>query len=287
MIYAIVNRKGGVGKTTTAVHLAHGLTLKLRGESGANAPQGERPPRVLLLDMDPQGNCAAALGIDPGDRCLSDLLAGRATLRDVIIADTPRERGGTGRPGLFLVPATERLVDVTEELLIRDFQSYRRGKAEGGGLDDVLLDRLGNLRDAFAHIVIDCPPSLGSLTINSLTAADSVLVPMQCEYFALEGLAQLVQTIRKVKKTLNRDLFIEGLLLTMYDRRNRLTHSVASEIQNHFGDQVYKTVIPRNVRLSESPSHGQTIIEYDANCSGAKAYRQLGGEFLKRARAEA
>ncbi len=155
------------------------------------------------------------------------------------------------------------------------------------GRELTLRNALREPKRRYDVILIDCPPSLGILTINSLTAADSVLVPMQCEYFALEGLAQLVQTIRKVKKTLNRDLFIEGLLLTMYDRRNRLTHSVASEIQNHFGDQVYKTVIPRNVRLSESPSHGQTIIEYDANCSGAKAYRQLGGEFLKRARAEA
>jgi chromosome partitioning protein len=143
------------------------------------------------------------------------------------------------------------------------------------------------VRESFHYILIDCPPSLGMLTINCLTAADSVLIPLQCEYFAMEGLAQLITTIRKVKKTLNRDLFIEGLLLTMYDRRNRLTHSVATEIQKHFGDQVYRTVIPRNVRLSESPSHGQTILEYDPGCPGAKAYKELGSEFLKRARGRA
>ena len=143
------------------------------------------------------------------------------------------------------------------------------------------------IRDLYQYVLIDCPPSLGILTINSLTAADSVLIPLQCEYFALEGLAQLIQTIRKVKKNLNRELFIEGLLLTMYDRRNRLTHSVATEIRNHFGEQVYKTVIPRNVRLSESPSHGQTIMEYDISCSGAKAYKSLGNEFLKRTKGEA
>ena len=142
------------------------------------------------------------------------------------------------------------------------------------------------MKGDYHYIFIDCPPSLGLLTINSLTAADSVLIPMQCEYFALEGLAQLIQTIRKVKKNFNHGLYIEGLLLTMYDRRNRLTHSVASEIQSHFGEQVYRTVIPRNVRLSESPSHGQTILEYDASCSGAKAYKALSNEFLKRVTAE-
>ena len=140
------------------------------------------------------------------------------------------------------------------------------------------------MRNQYDFIIIDCPPSLGLLTINGLTAADSVLIPMQCEYFALEGLAQLVATIRKVKKSLNRGLYIEGLLMSMYDKRNRLTHQVAGEIQKHFGDQVFKTVIPRNVRLSESPSHGKTIIEYDRSCPGAKAFIKLGNEFLKRNR---
>ena len=140
------------------------------------------------------------------------------------------------------------------------------------------------VRDSYHFIIIDCPPSLGLLTINGLTAADSVLIPLQCEYFALEGLALLVSTIRKVKKSLNRGLYIEGLLLTMFDRRNRLTHQVAEEIQAHFGKLVYKNVIPRNVRLSESPSHGKTILEYDKNCTGAKAYVKFGNEFLRRSK---
>lgn len=138
------------------------------------------------------------------------------------------------------------------------------------------------VQDDFDYIFIDCPPSLGLLTVNSLTAAHSVLIPMQCEYFALEGLSQLISTIRSVKKSLNKTLFIEGLLLTMFDRRNRLTFQVAEEIQKHFGDQVFKTVIPRNVRLSESPSHGQSVIEYDIKSSGAKAYINLTNEFIRR-----
>jgi len=140
------------------------------------------------------------------------------------------------------------------------------------------------VRDRYHYIIIDCPPSLGLLTINSLTAADSVLIPMQCEYFALEGLAQLIETIRKVKKSLNRGLYIEGLLLTMYDRRNRLTHQVAAEIKKHFNNKVFNTIIPRNVRLSESPSHGKTILEYDRSCPGAKAYIKLGNELIRRSR---
>ncbi len=170
-----------MGKTTTAVTLAHGLARKLRA-NGSAAPPG----RVLLLDMDPQGNCAAALGLDPGGRCISDLLAGRATLRDVVIPDTPRQRGGTGRPGLFLIPASERLVDVTEELLIRDFQAFRRGRGEAnGGLDDVLLDRLGPLRDAFAYIVIDCPPSFGMYPFSTAVNAGRTVVVPRADDFGL------------------------------------------------------------------------------------------------------
>lgn len=254
-IVALANQKGGVGKTTTALNLA--AVLASRGK------------KVLLVDSDPQGNASSGVGVfrTSEDRNIYSCYTGAKEARDCILP--------TGQKNLFILPASIDLVGVEIELISQEQREKR------------LKQILRPLRESYHYILIDCPPSLGILTINSLTAADSVLVPMQCEYFALEGLAQLVQTIRKVKKTLNRDLFIEGLLLTMYDRRNRLTHSVASEIQNHFGNQVYKTVIPRNVRLSESPSHGQTIIEYDANCSGAKAYRQLGGEFLKRARAEA
>lgn len=148
----------------------------------------------------------------------------------------------------------------------------------------VLKKLLEPVEDDFDYIFIDCPPSLGLLTVNSLTAAHSVLIPMQCEYFALEGLSQLISTIRSVKKSLNKTLFIEGLLLTMFDKRNRLTFQVAEEIQKHFGDQVFKTVIPRNVRLSESPSHGQSVIEYDIKSSGAKAYINLTNEFIRRQR---
>ena len=254
-IVALANQKGGVGKTTTALNLAAVLAAKGK--------------KVLLVDSDPQGNASSGVGVfrTSEDRNIYSCYTGTKEAADCILP--------TGQKNLFILPASIDLVGVEVELIHQEQREKR------------LKHILRPLRESYHYILIDCPPSLGLLTINSLTAADSVLIPMQCEYFALEGLAQLVQTIRKVKKTLNRGLFIEGLLLTMYDRRNRLTHSVASEIQNHFSDQVYKTVIPRNVRLSESPSHGQTIIEYDANCSGAKAYRQLGGEFLKRARAEA
>jgi len=277
MIYAIVNRKGGVGKTTTAVHLAHGLTLKLRGESGANAPQGERPPRVLLLDMDPQGNCAAALGIDPGDRCLSDLLAGRATLRDVIIADTPRERGGTGRPGLFLVPATERLVDVTEELLIRDFQSYRRGKAEGGGLDDVLLDRLGNLRDAFAHIVIDCPPSLGSLTTAVYRFADRAVVPVRTAMLDAAGAAQHTALINELQAD-GLPIQVSLILPTFFEPRQVLARQIYQDLVEKFGrSRVAVPVIQSVVVQQAQAAGGQTLFEYPpaADSPATAAYLRL------------
>jgi chromosome partitioning protein len=180
----------------------------------------------------------------------------------------------TNLKNLSVLPASIDLVGVEVELIDRDNREKQ------------LRSILRSVRDQFHYIIIDCPPSLGLLTINGLTAADSVLIPLQCEYFALEGLALLVETIRKVKKTLNPGLYIEGLLLTMFDRRNRLTHLVADEIRSHFGDQVYKTVIPRNVRLSESPSHGKTILEYDKNSTGAKAFIKFGNEFLRRSKGE-
>ena len=215
--------------------------------------------KVLLVDSDPQGNASSGVGVfkTSAEKNIYNCYTG-AKLKN-----------------LSVLPASIDLVGVEVELISQENREKR------------LKSLLRPVREGFHYILIDCPPSLGMLTINSLTAADSVLIPLQCEYFAMEGLAQLIATIRKVKKTLNRDLFIEGLLLTMYDRRNRLTHSVATEIQKHFGEQVYRTVIPRNVRLSESPSHGQTIIEYDPACPGAKAYKQLGGEFLKRSQGRA
>ncbi|MBM9615041.1 ParA family protein [Desulfobulbus rhabdoformis] len=254
-IIALANQKGGVGKTTTALNLAAVLASKGK--------------KVLLVDSDPQGNASSGVGVfkSSNEKNIYNCYTGTQEAAECIQP--------TNVKNLSVLPASMDLVGVEVELIS---QANREKRLKGV---------LRSVRDSFHYIFIDCPPSLGMLTLNSLTAADSVLIPLQCEYFAMEGLAQLISTIRKVKKTLNRDLYIEGLLLTMYDKRNRLTHSVASEIQRHFGEQVYATVIPRNVRLSESPSHGQTIIEYDASCPGAKAYKKLGAEFLKRAKGRA
>jgi ATPases involved in chromosome partitioning len=252
-IIALANQKGGVGKTTTALNLAAVLAQKGK--------------KVLLVDSDPQGNASSGLGVRAisGDKNIYSCYIGAHEVNDCILPARQKN--------LSVLPASIDLVGIEVELVNQDNREKRLKKI------------LRSIKDQFQYILIDCPPSLGLITVNSLAAADSVLIPLQCEYFALEGLALLVQTIRKVKKNLNRELYIEGLLLTMYDRRNRLTYSVANEIQKHFGDQVYRVVIPRNVRLSESPSHGQTILEYDAASSGAKAYQQLGTEFLKRSHA--
>lgn len=247
-IIAVANQKGGVGKTTTAINFAAALARKKK--------------KVLLIDSDPQGNASSGIGLNTKKlkAHLYHAYSGSSTVPNILCASNVKN--------LDVIPSSIDLAAAELEMISLD---GREGK---------LRQILVNLDINYDYIIIDCPPSLGLLTVNALTAAHSVLIPMQCEYFSMEGLAQLVNTIRSVKKSLNRSLYIEGLVLTMFDKRNRLTHQVANEINTHFKDQLFKTVIPRNVRLSESPSHGQTIFDYDSQSSGAAAYMALAKEFL-------
>lgn len=247
-IIAVANQKGGVGKTTTSINFAAALAKKRK--------------KILLIDSDPQGNASSGIGVNMKKikAHLYHAYSGDYSVQEVLLSSNVKN--------LDVIPSSIDLVAAELEMISIN---SREGK---------LKNLLEGVSQKYDYIIIDCPPSLGLLTINALTAAHSVLIPMQCEYFSMEGLAQLVNTIRSVKKTFNRELYIEGLVLTMFDKRNRLTHQVASEINTHFKNQLFKTVIPRNVRLSESPSHGQTILDYDSQSSGAVAYMNLAKEFL-------
>lgn len=249
-IIAIANQKGGVGKTTTSVNLAASL--------------GVLEKKVLLIDADPQANATSGLGIDVEavEQGTYQLLEHTAKAKDVIMS--------TSSPNLDIIPAHIDLVAIEIELVDKENREY------------MLKQALDGLADDYDFILIDCAPSLGLLTLNALTAAHSVLIPIQCEYFALEGLGKLLNTVKSVQKIHNPDLDIEGLLLTMYDSRLRLSNQVVEEVKKHFDEMVFKTIIQRNVRLSEAPSYGESIISYDAGSKGANNYLSLAQELIEK-----
>jgi chromosome partitioning protein len=250
-IVAVVNQKGGVGKTTTAVNLGAGV-----------AAAGHK---VLLVDFDPQGNCSSAVGYPKNkvDRSIYDALIGEVGLAEIIRP--------TDITTLFLAPANMDLVGAEVELM------------QVEGREMYLSRTLAAVADQYEYIIIDCPPSLGLLTVNALAAADGVVVPMQAEYFALEGLSALLTTIDRVRDSVNPRLTLEGVLFCMYDPRTNLAGQVRGEVEEHLGDKVYRTLIPRNVRLSEAPSHGKPVLLYDLRCAGCQSYLELAREFVDRA----
>jgi chromosome partitioning protein len=256
-VLAMANQKGGVGKTTTAINL--GTALAAIGE------------RVLIVDLDPQGNASTGLGINRSARVTSsyDMLVGEKSLRDVVIP--------TSVPRLTIAPSTMDLLGVELEIAGHSDRSYKLRNAlrayGAASADDP---------ERVTYVLVDCPPSLNLLTINALAAADAVVVPLQCEFFALEGLSQLLTTVEQVRSTLNPALTIHGVVLTMYDPRNSLAGQVVADVRAYMGDKVYETVIPRNVRLSEAPSHGKPALLYDLKCAGSQAYLKLASEVIRR-----
>jgi len=255
-IITVANQKGGVGKTTTAINL--GTALAAIGE------------RVLIVDLDPQGNASTGLGIDRRSRRHStyDVLTGEATLRDAILP--------TAVPRLHLAPSTLDLSGLELEIGHARDRAFRLRNA----LAPLNTPSPGGTN--FAYVLVDCPPSLNLVTVNAMAAANAILVPLQCEFFALEGLSQLLKTVEQVKETLNPALTIHGIVLTMYDARNNLSGQVVADVREFMGRKVYDTVIPRNVRVSEAPSYGKPVLVYDLKCSGSEAYLRLASEIIQR-----
>jgi chromosome partitioning protein len=257
-ILALANQKGGVGKTTTAINL--GTALAAIGE------------RVLIVDLDPQGNASTGLGIDRRNRSCStyDVLIGEASLREAVVL--------TAVPRLHIAPSTMDLSGLELELGTTPGRAYK--------LRDAISTLNNNVSpDAdYTYVLIDCPPSLNLITVNAMAASDAILVPLQCEFFALEGLSQLLQTVEQVRSTLNPNLSIHGIVLTMFDSRNNLSNQVVADVRQFMGEKVYKTMIPRNVRISEAPSYGKPVLVYDLKCVGSEAYLRLATEVIQRER---